>query len=435
LFTHFSLHRLLMKSLNELNFRDPTPVQVESIPIALDGVDLQVSSETGSGKTLAYLLPLLHRLLVTANPDAGTRALVLLPTRELAQQVFMNCQNLAKHTNLETTLIIGGGDFEAQAEQLIKNPHIVIATIGRLLEHLDRGLLDLNKLDMLVLDEADRMLNMGFAEEVLKIATACNSQRQTLLFSATLKNKWLHRITSQVLREPEKISINTERGAHAHIQEQIILADNNKHKIELTLWLLANENYSKALIFTNSRDRADSLSNAFIKEKQHAGVLHGEINALRRERVLALLREDKLNVLIATDVAARGLDIAGVDLVINFEMPRRGDDYTHRIGRTGRAGQQGLAITLIKSTEWNLKANIERYLKHKLEPRTIETLQADYTGPKKLKASGRTVGSKRKKENKKPEEKKIKQRHRDKKNIGKRRKPSHSTESEKSNKN
>ncbi len=435
MFTHFSLHRLLLKSLNELNFRDPTPVQIESIPIALDGVDLQVSSETGSGKTLAYLLPLLHRLLTTVNPDAGIRALILLPTRELAQQVFVNCQNLAKHANLDIALVKGGNDFEEQAEQVIENPQIVIATVGRLLEHLERGLLDLNKLDILVLDEADRMLDMGFAEDVLKIATACHPQRQTLLFSATLKNKWLHRITSKVLRDPEKISINTERGAHAHIQEQVILADNDKHKVELILWLLANESYGKALIFTNSRDRADSLSNAIIKEKQHAGVLHGEINPLRRERVLALLREDRLNVLIATDVAARGLDIAGVNLVINFEMPRRGDDYTHRIGRTGRAGQQGLAITLIKSTEWNLKANIERYLKHKLEPRIIETLPANYTGPKKLKASGRTVGSKRKKEKKKLEEKKIKQRHRDKKNIGKRRKPSHVTESEKNNKN
>ncbi len=424
LFSHFSLHRLLLKSLYELNFREPTPVQVATIPIALDGVDLQVSSETGSGKTLAYLLPLLHRLLSTANPDAGIRALILLPTRELAQQVFTNCQDLAKHSNLDSTLIIGGSDFEEQAEQVIKDPQIIVATVGRLLEHLDRGLLDLNKLDVLVLDEADRMLDMGFADDVLKISMACNhSQRQTLLFSATLKNKWLHRITNKVLREPEKITITRERGSHANIQEQVILADNEKHKVELILWLLANETYKKALIFTNSRNHADSLSNAIIKLKQHVGVLHGEIDSLKRERVLALLREDKLHVLIATDVAARGLDIEGVDLVINFEMPRRGDDYTHRIGRTGRAGKQGLAITLIKSTEWNLKANIERYLEHKFEPRIIEALPANYTGPKQLKTSGRAVGTKRKKEKKKVEIPKLKQRHRDKKNVGKRRKP------------
>ena len=424
MFSHFALHRLLLKSLKELNISEPTPVQVEAIPIAIDGVDLQVSSATGSGKTFAYLLPLLHRLLSTANPEAGIRALVLLPTRELAQQVFTNCQNLTKYTNLETALIIGGSDFDGQSELMVENPQIVVATVGRLLEHMELGHLDLNRLDVLVLDEADRMLDMGFGEDVLKIAAACGSQRQTMLFSATLKNKWLHRITSKVLREPEEITITEERGPHANIQEQVILADDNSHKVELILWLLAHEHFDKALIFTNSRDRADSLSNALIKKNRHAGVLHGEINLLRRERVLTLLQEDKIDVLIATDVAARGLDIQGVDLVINFEVPRRGDDYTHRIGRTGRAGKQGLAITLVKSTEWNLKASIERYLKHKFEPRSIEALTANYTGPKQLKASGRAVGTKRKKETKKTETTKVKQRHRDKKNIGKRRKPS-----------
>ena len=424
MFSHLSLHRLLVKALADLNYRQPTPVQEQTIPLALEGLDLQVCAETGSGKTVAYLLPLLHQLLSKASPDAGCRALVLLPTRELAQQVFEHCQALMKYTRLEAALVCGGEDFDAQAQQLEENnPAIVIATTGRLVEHLDRGLVDFSALEVLVLDEADRMLDLGFSDQVLKVVDAASPQRQTLLFSATLNNKWLPFVARKVLREPEVVEVSGGRSAHSNIREQVVLADDDEHKQKLVRWLLANEDYEKALIFVNSRAHADKLSGDFIRMKLRVAVLHGEVDQVKRNRVMALLREGKVNVLIATDLAARGLDIDGVDLVINFEMARRGDDYVHRIGRTGRGEKEGLAVTLIKSTEWNLKASIERYLKHRFEPRVISGLKANYTGPKKLRASGQAAKSKKSKDKKKTAAKKTKQRKRVKQNIGKRRKP------------
>ena len=428
MFTELSLHRLLIKALRDLNFSTPTAVQAETIPVALSGIDLKVEAETGSGKTAAYLLPTLHRLLTTSAADEGVRALVLLPTRELAQQVFDQCAALIKHTNLTSCLVSGGVDFEAQAASLIEDPSIVIATTGRLLEHTEVGTIDLSELEVLVLDEADRMLDMGFANDVLAIAEASRSERQTMLFSATLNNKWLPSVASKILTDAEALTITDAQVVLDNIAEQVILSDNDALKREQLLWLLAHETYEKVIIFTNSREQAELLCNTLMQNKQRAAVLHGEINSLRRKRVMDLLREGKVEVLVATDVAARGLDITGVDLVINFEMPRRGDIYTHRVGRTGRAGRKGSAITLVSPLEWNLKVSIERYLKRRFALRTIDELKAVYTGPKKQKSSGQSFGKKAKKETKKKPEKKVKERLRVKKNIGKRRKPKSTTE-------
>ncbi|MFC1747549.1 DEAD/DEAH box helicase [Pseudomonadota bacterium] len=424
MFSHFPLHRLLLKTLKEEKFREPTPVQVEAIPLALEGYDLQVNSETGSGKTAAYLLPTLHHLLTTAKTDAGTRALVLVPTRELAKQIFTVCQTLIKHTQLDVALVCGGDNFENQVEALMAYPSIVIATTGRLMEHLQVGSPDFDDLDVLVLDEADRMLDMGFSEDVLAIAEACNPERQTLLFSATLDNKWLPGITKKLLREPEILTVSGGREAHANIHEQVILADDEVHKQRMVLWLLNNETYDKAIVFCNSREGAEKLAGILMPKRKRIGVLHGEVDKVKRARVMTLLREGKIDSIVATDVAARGLDIEGVDLVMNYDMPRRGDDYVHRIGRTGRAGKDGVALTFVKSTEWNLKASVERYLKRRFEPRTVPGFKAEYTGPKKLRASGKSIG--KKKDKKKSTAKKGKQKKRDKSTTGKRNKPSSS---------
>ncbi len=424
MFSHFSLHRLLVKAVRELKYRQPTPVQVEAIPLALEGLDLQVNSETGSGKTLAYLLPSLNQLLNRSNQGGGTRVLVLVPTRELAQQVFSVSQTLIKYTNLSAVLVSGGDGFEQQAEQLAQSPAIVIATTGRLLEHIEKDTVDLDQLAVLVLDEADRMLDMGFSDDVHAITAVSNPNRQTLLFSATLNNKWLPGLAKKLLREPEVLTISGGRDEHTDIREQVVLADDDEHKQKQLLWLLAHEYFDKAIVFCNSRDRAEKLADSVIPQRRKVGILHGEIEKKKRTSVMQSLQEGKINVLITTDVSARGLDIEGVDLVINFDMPRRGDDYVHRIGRTGRGGKEGLAITLVKSTEWNLKASVERYLNHKFETRMIEELIGSYSGPKKLRASGQAVGSKKKKDKKKASEKKAKQRKRNKQSVGKKRTPS-----------
>jgi superfamily II DNA/RNA helicase len=227
-----------------------------------------------------------------------------------------------------------------------------------------------------------------------------------------------------VLKKPEVIALNSLHDKHGNIEQQIVLADDNEHKQKLLAWLLQNETYDKALVFTNTKIQADSLRGPLRGQKLRVGVLHGDMDQKDRNRVLELYTQGEINILIATDVAARGLDVKGIDLIINFDMPRTGIDYIHRIGRTGRADELGLAIALVKSTEWNLMAGIERFLKQKFKRRTIKEMEGRYKGPKKLKASGKAAGSKTKKEPKKEAVKKAKMRHRDRKNIGKRRVPS-----------
>ena len=424
MFSEFSLHERLLKAVDELGFTQPTPVQQATIPAALEQRDLMVSAATGSGKTAAFVLPILHRLLESPRkPDAGTQALILAPTRELARQIVKQCLKLGAFTTLRAGLITGGDEFKYQAALLRKNPEIVVATPGRLLEHIERRSFDGKDLQILVLDEADRMLDLGFSEDVLKIAAACRSERQTLLFSATLNHQGLGAVTSHILRAPETIALNSPREQHADIRQQIVLADHNHHKEQLLLWLLAHEPHNKVLIFTNTREWADRLGRVLVKHRHKAGVLHGDKDQNLRRRVVTQLREGHLSALVATDVAARGLDIEGVELVINFDMPRSGDEYIHRIGRTGRAGQQGIAISLIGATEWNLMSSIERYLRVQFERRAIKELAGDYKGPKKLKNSGKAAGGKKKKTDGKAAGDKGKQRLRDKKQIGKRRAP------------
>jgi superfamily II DNA/RNA helicase len=313
-----------------------------------------------------------------------------------------NIEKLAQFTFLKATCVIGGEDFKKQIVALRKNPDIVVGTPGRLLEHLTAKSLVLDDLEILVLDEADRMLEMGFRDEVLQLVEACNADRQTLLFSAT-SNGALFDLAKTVLREPQFLRLNVVSELNTQTRQQIIPADDAKHKEKMALWLLSNETYKKAIVFTNTRNQADRLGGVLIAAHQ-AGtstakvyVLHGDKDQKDRKQAIARLNQGRINVLIATDVASRGLDIEGMDLVINFDMPRKGDDYVHRIGRTGRADNAGLAISLITASEWNLMVSIERYLKQRFERRTIKELKGSFNGPKKLKASGKAVGSKKKK--------------------------------------
>jgi superfamily II DNA/RNA helicase len=385
---------------------------------------LLVSAETGSGKTAAYLLPVLQHLLTLPLEKSGIRTLILSPTRELAAQIAELCQQLIEFTDLKAGLIIGGADFKQQQTLFRKNFDIIISTPGRLLEHLEQNPHYLSQLELLVLDEADRMLDMGFSEEVLNIADHCNKQRQTLLYSATLMNFGVIRIADKLLKNHKTVALNSRHDSHTSIEQQIVPADDNSHKQKLLAWLLANETYDKALVFTNTRNQADSLQGPLRGQKLRVGVLHGEMDQKDRNRIMSLYRDGVINILIATDLAARGLDVKGINLVINFDMPRNGIDYIHRIGRTGRADELGLTIALVKSTEWNLMSGIERFLKQQFKRRNIKELAGSYQGPKKLKSSGKAAGSKKNKNDvKKAVAEKVKIRHRDKKNIGKRRVP------------
>ncbi|WP_210396105.1 DEAD/DEAH box helicase [Motiliproteus sediminis] len=426
MFAEYSLHERLLKAVNKLGFEQPTEVQQQVIPAALSGKDLLASAETGSGKTAAYLLPLLQRMVAQDAPNSGTRALILLPTRELARQVLKHFSDLAGFTRIKAGLITGGVEFKFQRAELRKNPEVVIATPGRLLEHLSANSLDLADLEMLVLDEADRMLDMGFADDVMTIADACSSVRQTLLLSATLSPKRMGQVIDKVLRDPVRLLLSGARDQHAQIAQQIVLADDIKHKERLLRRLLEIEQPDKVVVFSNTRAGADKVGSLLRFHGYRAGVLHGDLTQDERNRIMQLMRQGGLQILVATDVAARGLDIKGVNLVINFDMARSGDEHVHRVGRTGRAGEEGLAISLISAREWNLMASVERYLRIKFERRDVPGLEGKYKGPEKLKASGKAVRSGKRK---KPDPRKAKpvekgkQRHRDRKQIGKRRTP------------
>lgn len=426
MFTDIQLNERLQKALDAQGITAPTKVQEATIAPALSGKDLMISAITGSGKTYAFLLPILQRFIDTPAPRSGARALILVPTRELAEQVSKSCDQLAAFTHIKSFSVFGGVGYKEQAARLRKNPEILVATPGRLIEHLERNSVDLSDLEVLVLDEADRMLDMGFSEDVLKIAAACRSERQTLLFSATLDTGDIGHLTKQVMNNPQSLLLSDARTQVSGITQQVILADDLKHKERLLHKLLTDTPFDRALIFTNTRTAADQLSHLLRYHKHRTAALHGDMDQPQRRLVLQRFRDKSVSVLVATDVAARGLDITGVDLVVNFMMARSGDDYVHRIGRTGRAGHQGTAVSFVSAAEWNLMCSIERYIRVKFERRELSGLEGSFKGPARTKSSGKSVGKKKRDDPKKPEadKPKVKNRLRDQKAIGKRRQPS-----------
>lgn len=395
MFADIEFNPRLMLGLEKLKITEPTDVQSEVLPLAMAGKDMQVCAETGSGKTLAYLLPMMQKMLEQDAPNSATRALILVPTRELAKQVFKTCKVFTELTRLEVGSLTGGEEFKFQASILRKNPEIIVATPGRLVDHLKRDTAELGDLEFLVLDEADRMLDMGFAEDMNMIVGRCKAERQTFMLSATLRHEGVGRIAKAMLNEPQEITTSSIQDRHSYIVQQRILADDNAHKDRLVTWLLSNEKFEKAIIFVNKRDEVERLFEFLRRHRDDLASLHGEMTQDERNYVMQSLREGKRRVLVATDVAARGLDVEGMDLVINYDLARKGDEYVHRIGRTGRAGRAGLAISLIAPNEWNLKAGIERYLQQNMEEREIKELKGKYRGPKNLKASGKAGGKKK----------------------------------------
>ncbi|PPS61138.1 DEAD/DEAH box helicase [Pseudomonas sp. BRM28] len=407
MFSQFALHERLLKAVAALNFVEPTPVQAAAIPLALQGRDLRVTAKTGSGKTAAFMLPVLNRLVDLKQSRVEIRALVLLPTRELAQQTLKEIERFAQFTYIKAGMITGGEDFKEQAAMLRKVPDILVGTPGRMLEHLNAGNLHLEHVQAVVLDEADRMLDMGFSEDVERLCNECANREQTLLFSATTGGAGLRDMIGKVLKDPEHLMLNTVSQLNDGTRQQIITADHNQHKEQIVQWLLANESYQKAIIFTNTRVMADRIYGHLVAKDIKAFVLHGDKDQKDRKLAIERLKQGGAKVLVATDVAARGLDVDGLDLVINFDMPRSGDEYVHRIGRTGRAGNEGLAVSLICHGDWNLMSSIERYLKQSFERRTIKEVKGTYTGPKKVKASGKAAGVKKKKTDKKTDKKVV----------------------------
>ena len=410
-----------------------TDVQSAAMPLALSGKDLIVNARTGSGKTLAYVVPLLQQIL--DNPQSLTQAIILAPTRDLCRQINKQCTLLAQYTDIKTAVIIGGEDPKHQIKALQAYPDIVIATPGRLLEHVKRDVIILDAINILVLDEADRMLAMGFSEDVISIASQCSEDVQTVLFSASFNQNKFKPLIDSILVDPEIILVDSARENNQNITQQKILADNVEHKLKLCHYLLENNDpefsYSKAIVFANKKDTVNKISGWLQSKEVASAVVHSDVAQEIRNNLLRKFRIGDISIIIATDVASRGLDITDLDLIINFDVPRNGEDYMHRIGRTGRMFETGRSVTLVDSQEWNRMISIENFLEIECVEHKIKSLAAKFKGPENRKSSGKSYGKKRTRvDSSKKEKKRIKTRVRDRKNIGKRRKPSENNRTE-----
>ncbi|MEX0446979.1 ATP-dependent RNA helicase SrmB [Xenorhabdus sp. SGI246] len=428
-FSEFELDECLLDALNDKGYERPTAIQAAAIPAAMDGRDVLGSAPTGTGKTAAYLLPALQHLLDFPRKKSGPpRILILTPTRELAMQVAEQAKELAAHTNLDVATITGGVAYMNHAEVFSENQDIVVATTGRLLQYIKEENFDCRAVETLILDEADRMLDMGFANDVETIAGETRWRKQTLLFSATLEGEAIGDFAKRLLTDPVEIDAEPSRRERKKIQQFYYRADNLEHKIALLCHLLKQSDVTKSIVFVRKRERVRELVDWLHQAGIQSCFLEGEMVQAKRTEAVKRLNDGRVKVLVATDVASRGLDIENISHVFNFDLPRTADVYLHRIGRTARAGRKGTAIALVESHDHLLLGKISRYLNEPLKMRVVDELRPQTKTPneKKSHKPSKKVLEKRK-EKKKAEDvkkKRVKVRHRDSKNIGKRRSPS-----------
>ncbi|HQZ63349.1 MAG TPA: DEAD/DEAH box helicase [Dokdonella sp.] len=371
-FDTLGLSPALLRALEEQGYKEPTPVQAAAIPVVLAGQDLMAGAQTGTGKTAAFALPLLERLYPDGKrmPLARRpRALILTPTRELAAQVQESVRGYSKHIGVKSATIFGGVGMGPQIDALRRGVDIIVATPGRLLDHMQRRTVDLSDIEVLILDEADRMLDMGFLPAMKRVLSALPSQRQTLLFSATFSSE-IKALANQFMRSPQEIQIAKPNSVAATVTHRVHPV-NMEAKRDLLLHLL-NLDGSQTLVFGRTKHGCDKLTKQLEKAGLRAAAIHGNKSQNQRTRALADFKSGRINVLVATDIAARGLDIDQLPMVINFDLPMVAEDYVHRIGRTGRAGAEGLAISLVSRAEEGLLRDIRKLLKQDIAIENVE---------------------------------------------------------------
>ena len=371
-FASLNLDNALLRAIEESGYTTPTAIQAQAIPVVTAGHDLMASAQTGTGKTAAFMLPALN-LLATPHElkSRGPRILVLVPTRELATQVNEAARKYGKFIRARTVSIVGGMPYPLQNKLLSQPLDILVATPGRLLDHMERGRIDLSRLQMLVLDEADRMLDMGFLPDVERICEQLTAERQTLLFSATLDGD-IARIARQILKNPKTIQVATQKEKHANIEQRLHYVDDMTHKNKLLEHLLIAPEVNQVIIFTSTKRHCDVLAEDLYAAGHKTAALHGDMTQGARNRTLTKLRQGDVKVLVATDVAARGIDVAGITHVINYDLPKFAEDYVHRIGRTGRAGNTGIAISFASNIDRHILRKIEQFTGNRMEPGVIE---------------------------------------------------------------
>lgn len=381
-FNDFSLDPRLLRSVQHLGFAAPTEIQQEAIPAVMAGRDLLVSSRTGSGKTLAYLLPLMQRLLkAKALSKRDARALILAPTRELAKQVYAQLRLFIANTPIRAALIVGGENFNDQEKLLKREPEVIVATPGRLVDHLEHKSVFLPGLEMLILDEADRMLDLGFWPQLTRINEEANHRlRQTLLFSATLEHTEVNKLALALLKNPFRVTVGSAYQPHQDIIQRFYLADHLTHKEALLKHFLATEDVRQSIIFTATRADAERLAELCNQLGFSAVGLSGQLAQSKRNNVMQDFIAAKYRVLVTTDLASRGLDLLQVSHVINFDLPKHPEEYIHRIGRTGRAGSKGDAISLVGPKDWQSLQDIEQFIRYPVSFSQVESLPASFKG-------------------------------------------------------
>ncbi|QRV22440.1 DEAD/DEAH box helicase [Marinomonas foliarum] len=376
-FASLGLHQDILLQVQNLGYPTPTPIQQAAIPAVLAKKDLMAGAQTGTGKTAAFALPLLHQILTTESNDnpLGIQVLVLTPTRELAQQVHASFEKYSANTLIKSVVAYGGASINVQLDALRNGCQVLVATPGRLLELIMKNLIDLSDLKSLVLDEADRMLDMGFIIDIQRILKKLPETRQTLFFSATFNDE-IFALSKTLLKDPQLIEVDNRNTTASKVEQTIYAVDKNR-KSALISYLIGSKNWQQVLIFTRTKQGADELAKEMQKDGIATQSIHGDKSQGARDRVLTDFKNGKVRALVATDVAARGIDIDQLQYVINHELPYNAEDYIHRIGRTGRAGATGIAISLITEKERYLLTDIEKMLDEQFIPQWLSGFEPD----------------------------------------------------------
>ncbi len=369
LFNQLGLSAELLRAIDEKGYQEVTPIQQKSIPLILDGCDILAGAQTGTGKTAGFALPLLQRLQFSPHNRRSVRALILTPTRELAAQVGESVREYGRHLPFRTAVIFGGVSINTQFSKLRKGADVIVATPGRLLDHLQRKTIDLSKIEILVLDEADRMLDMGFIHDIKKILKVVPNKRQNLLFSATFSND-IRRLASDLLNKPTEIEV-AARNKPADRVKQVIYPVDKDRKRELLSHRIGVENWQQVLVFTRTKRGASRLAENLSRDGLNAEAIHGNKSQAARTRALRDFKSGRVRVLVATDIAARGIDVSRISHVINYDMPDTAIAYTHRIGRTGRMTKLGTAFSFATRDDLPKVRTIERLLGRSLERRGL----------------------------------------------------------------
>lgn len=389
-FDELDLEDEILDGLEDMNFYEMTPVQEHTIPVILDGRDLIGCAQTGTGKTAAYTLPLLNKLLLEGNPDNVVKSLIIVPTRELAQQIDQQFQGFSYYAPISTTVVYGGGDgkgWDLQKNGMLNGADVVIATPGRMIAHLQNSGVDLSHVEYLILDEADRMLDMGFSDDIMKIISYMPRERQTIMFSATLPPK-IRELAKTILRNPAEVNIAISKPNEAIDQSAYVCYESQK--LGIIRELFAEPQESKTIIFSSSKLKVKELAHTLKRMKLDVAAMHSDLEQSQREEVMLNFKNNKVKILVATDIVARGIDIEDIGLVINYDVPHDPEDYIHRIGRTARAAATGSAITFVNEEEQGKFHQIEKFIEREI--RKAELPASVGEGPKYEPEEGRKRG-------------------------------------------